>query len=462
MKIDENDNRPLDEMLRRNYEPLARNTAEQRQAVLAGFAQARANIDANPVRRRVWPARVAWLVAASIMVAIGIKMLLVPSSSARVYGLETAGRRLCEVKTIRARGAVYLRNDAKLEAPPVRVPIEYLIKRPDKFSYTWYSTSQNGASFKVGQGRQVCDGQRRMSIVHNDKQYTTSRINPIDARITTEEFAQWILSFAVLGRPEAPYKRIGRETYNGRDCDVYEARFEDEDDESVMVEKLWFDPASGYPVRKTSNQIRPDGATAQDTDYNEISVDVPLADELFAPVPPPGYQRLGNAPAENEKPVPLSLAPTGSACGGDQMLAAWHTLRITDNVALVTWRRSAPKPAADGTLDWFSQMKIVLDEPKGTARHAWLYQSGSPDIWNWSLVAVVDRQLPDPGIFSLELRTEQSISTMGMCALRFPDDQLEQILKAAADAALPEGAPRYSLAELRAKALELSKENGNE
>ena len=100
--------------------------------------------------------------------------------------------------------------------------------------------------------------------------------------------------------------------------------------------------------------------------------------------------------------------------------------------------------------------------PKAQAHHAWLYQSGSPDIWNWSLVAVIDRKLPDPGLFSFKLRTEKFIGTMGMCALRFPDGQLEQILKAAADAALPEGAPRYTLAELRAKAMELTHEKGNE
>jgi hypothetical protein len=200
----------------------------------------------------------------------------------------------------------------------------------------------------------------------------------------------------------------------------------------------------------------------RDTDYNEISVNVALADELFAPVAPAGYVRFGDAPAETEMPVPLSLAPTGSGCGFDQTLAEWHALRITDNVALVTWRRSVPKPEADGTLDWLSQMEIVLDEPKRTVRHAWLYQSGSPDIWNWSLVAVVDRQLPDPGTFVFKLRTEKFVGTLGMYALRFPDDQLEQILKAAAAAALPEWAPRYSLAAVRAKALELSKEKGNE
>ena len=57
------------------------------------------------------------------------------------------------------------------------------------------------------------------------------------------------------------------------------------------------------------------------------------------------------------------------------------------------------------------------------------------------------------------LRTDKKfVGIMSMCVLRFPDDQLEQIRHAAAAAALPEGAPRYSLGELRAKAIALSKD----
>ena len=117
-----------------------------------------------------------------------------------------------------------------------------------------------------------------------------------------------------------------------------------------------------------------------------------------------------------------------------------------------------PKPAADGTLDWLSQIEITFDGSTRGVRHAWLYQSGSPDVWNWSLVALVDRQLPDPGTFVFRLRTERYVGTLGMDALRFPDEQLEQILQAAAAAALPEGVPRYSLDELRAKAIAMCKD----
>jgi outer membrane lipoprotein-sorting protein len=459
MKIDERDDRQLDEMLRRIYEPLARGIAEQRLAVLSGFAQARAKTGANPVRRHIWRSRVAWLAAASILVAIGLKMLLIPSSSASVYALETAGRRLCEVKTIRVRGARYARHGAKPDSPPIRVPIEHLIKRPDKFSHTWWSISHNGDVVKVGGGTRVCDGRHQTTTRDTKKQYTTTQINPIDARLTTETFAQWILRFAVLGRPEARYNKIGRETTGGRDCDVYEARLEDEADGSVMVEKLWFDPASGYPVRKIVDRILPDGKIEHDSDYSEISVNVALADELFSTVAPAGYERLGDAPEETATDVPLSMASTGSCSGGfDQTLAAWHTFRITDNAALVIWRRSVPKPAADGSLDWLSQMEMTVSEPKCAVRHTWLYQSRSPEIWNWSLVADVDRQLPDPGIFEFKLVAERFVGTLGLYALRFPDDQLDQILKAAGAAALPEGAPRHSLTALRAKALELSKQ----
>lgn len=458
MKNDEHDDRRLDEILRRHYQPLAKASPEQRETVLAAFAEARASSSPRPLRRRVWPARLAGLAAAVIVVAIGVQMLLNPSSSARVYGLETAGRRLCDVKTIRVRGVMFARHDDKPDSPPVRIPVENLIKRPDKFSHTWSVISQDGDFFEVRQGRRTCDGRQETNIRDSDKQYTTRRVNPIDALLTTELFGQAILRFAVLGQPEAPYKKIGVETIKGVECDVYEARFEDKDLESVTVDKLWFDPASGYPIRKTTDRIGSDGKPQPESEYQEISVNVPLADELFAPAAPAGYERIGAAPEATDKPVPLSTTPTSSGGGYDQSLGEWHALRISDNAALVTWRRSAPKPAADGTLDWLSQIEITFDGSTRGVRHAWVYQSGSPDVWNWSLVALVDRQLPDPGTFVFTLRTKKYVGTLGMDALRFPDEQLERLLQAAAAAALPEGAPRYSLAQLRAKAIALSKD----
>lgn len=457
MTNDERDDRRLDEIMRRHYEPLSVAAPEQREAVLAAFAAGRTKSAARGVRGRVWPTRVAGLAAAVVVVAIGVKMLMIPSSSASVYGLEAAGRRLCDVKTIRVRGVMFARHDDKPESPPVRVPLEYLIKRPDKFSHTWTGISQDGDFFEVRQGRRVCDGRRETNLNDTDKQYKTSLVNPIDARITTELFAQAYLRFAVLGQPEAPYKKIGREVIEGVECDVYEARIEDKEFHWVTVDKLWFDPVSGYPVRKTTDRIGADGKQLRVREYDEISVDVPLADELFAPDPPADYERLGGAPKETNGPVPLSTAPTGSGAGGDdQELSQWHALRISDHAALVTWRRSAPEPAVDGTLDWLSQIEFTCDGSQHGVRHAWLYQSGSPNVWNWSLVTVVDRELPDPGTFVFTLRTDKKfVGIMNMCALRFPDDQLERILQAAA-AALPEGAPGYSLAELRAKALALS------
>ncbi len=458
MKNDERDDRRLDEILRRHYEPIAKASPEQREAVVAAFAEARISSSPRPLRRRVWPARLAGLAAAVVVVAIGVKMLLIPSSSARVYGLEAAARRLCDVKTIRLRGTMFARHDDKPDSPPVRIPVEYLIKRPDKFSYTWSGTSEKGDFFEVRQGRIVCDGRHVTSLSDTNKQYQTSQISPIDARMTTERFAQSYLRFAVLGAPEAQYKKTGRDNVGGVECEVYEARLDDKDREVVIVDKLWFDPVSGYLVRKTTDRIGSDGKMVRESEYTEISVNVPLADELFAPAPPAGYERLGAVPEETDKPVPMSLMPNGSGFGFDQALELWHTLRISDNAALVTWRRSVPQPTADGTLDWLSQMEISFDDSTRGVRHAWLYQSGSPDVWNWSLVTLVDRQLPDPGTFLFRLRTERFEGNLHMTALRFPDDQLEQILQAAAAAALPEGAPRYSLAQLRAKAIALSKD----
>ena len=282
MTKDKRDDGRLDEILRRHYATIADTSPEQRDAVLTAFAAVRTKSAGCGLRRRVWPARVAGIAAAMVVLAIGVKMLLIPSSSARVYGLEAAGRRLCDVKTIRVRGVMFARNDDRPESPPVRIPIENLIKRPDKFSNTWSVISQDGDFFEIRQGRRVCDGRHVTTIFDSDKRFETSPINPVDARLTSELFGQAFLRFAVLGQPEAPYKMIGREKINGVDCDVYEATFEHKEMASVTVDKLWFDPASGYPVRKTTDGIGSDGKAVRQIEYDEISVNIPLADELFA------------------------------------------------------------------------------------------------------------------------------------------------------------------------------------
>ena len=454
MTNDPSDPSRLDEMLIRSYEPLRGPILEQRQAVLAGLARSRVRSSLAP--RRTWPRRTAWVAAACLVVAVGILPLLIPSSPTRLYGLETVSRRLCEVSTIRIRGSRYVAG-LKAGHPPTRVPIEYLVKRPDKCRLTWLGVSNDRTKVEIRSGINACDGRQQAYTSDADREYSSEPINPIDARLRVEGMAQGYLLSAVMGPPDAPYRKLGREMVHGRQCDVYEARSgQVGEDDVATVEKLWFDPASGYPVRLTRDEIQPDGTVLRETEFDEIEVNAPVDDEVFTLAVPPGYKRVSPEIEKAGAIPPLNTVPTGGGYSDADKtkLEGWHAFRIADNAMLISWRRNAPQPSSDGKLDWLAGIELSqLDgQPPETLRHAWLYQSQSPDVWNWSLVAVAGGQPLEPLTVSMQLKGESSQLTMGWVALRFPDQQLEQILAAALEAALPDKVPRYTLAEIRARA----------
>ena len=68
--------------------------------------------------------------------------------------------------------------------------------------------------------------------------------------------------------------------------------------------KLWFDPTTGFALRLTEDELQSDGVFRRGSEWEEILVNVPLADELFELAVPAGYQR--RVPAGQE-PDPLPV-----------------------------------------------------------------------------------------------------------------------------------------------------------
>jgi len=197
------------------------------------------------------------------------------------------------------------------------------------------------------------------------------------------------------------------------------------------------------------------GKVTDEIDLTDISVNAPLSDDLFRR-PGSGAEKsskLGELHNGTEPP-PLDASPFGSVSSGEIKLEVWYALRISDNAALLIWRRSRPHTGGDASPDWLSDMTFTIAEPSGKrpARHAWLDQSDSPDKWNWSLVVPADGKPLGPNGINLTLvRT-----SLVFLALRFNDEELEQILTAAQNATLGRAAELMSLADLRARAHALS------
>jgi outer membrane lipoprotein-sorting protein len=448
------DDDQLEALLTASYDRLRQPDAAGRQSLLAELSPQPARSGRRGTSRRAWQVGKLSLATAACILVLAAVRLFAPSATGTLYGIEEVGRRMCEVKTIRIRGWQYFYNDERPTDPPIRIPVEYLIKRPDKYRSTWYAVSK-GQTVNVRSGPVACNGRRVTSFDDTNKTFESHAISPLDAWLAVESRGQGF----VTGTAADGFKKTGEGHCNGRKCDLYEGQFDDES--GSRRTKLWFDPTTGFALRLTEDELQSDGVFRRDTEWEEILVNVPLDDPLFDLTVPDGYKRRGPAPQEPEPPPPvLRATPKGSGEGGGQKLEMWEALRIADNAALVVWRRSPPEPAADGTRDWLSNIawKLPREASGLTVQHAWLYNSKSPDVWNWSLVVVSGGRWPDPGNLDLQLHAQRSELNLGMLALWFPDDQLRKILTAAADVMLPADAPRFSLETMRAKAEALSRE----
>jgi hypothetical protein len=103
-------------------------------------------------------------------------------------------------------------------------------------------------------------------------------------------------------------------------------------------------------------------------------------------------------------------------------------------------------------------MTITIADPSGKrpARHAWLDHSDSPDKWSWSLVVPADGKPLGPNGINFTQKAKRGQTSLVFLALRFNDEELDRILTAAQNATLGRAAELMSLADLRAKARELT------
>jgi hypothetical protein len=307
----------------------------------------------------------------------------------------------------------------------------------------------------ITRGKSQCDGQVSTGINDATKQYSQSPIRSrLSAKLSTESHAQGFLLSVLLGPPGATYRKISEETLDGRPVHVYEGRFGS--DVGNTVTRLWFDPASGHPVRLVHEKVLEDGTMRPTEVIDEIAVNVTLADELFRTPAPAGYQVLSLGeqapPAET-----ISTTPTASGSAFGASLETWHALRISEQAALVVWRRSTPQARRGRPGDWLDDVQFKLDESDvRKLTHTWVHQSGAADRWNWSLLTVDSGKLELRDSILLELSNHGSVVAEQMLVLRLDEEMLREVVAAAGKAMLPEDAARPSLADLREQAKQLA------
>jgi len=461
MNVDQSEDRKLDELLRQSYAELRQTKSDQRQAVLDGLSDARRN--ANPPVRHASRRWQQWALAAACLIALFAAWSWRTTGPGNVaYGIDDMPQRLAEVKSISIRGWQWIRDSSGANKPPTRVPIEFLIQRPGRFRYTVAGISSRGGRTEILQNVDLCDGAHEWFLGADNKPQFSRAVGSLDALLRTEMIGQIAAELAVLGPADASYRKIGKDNSNGRQCDLYEARFQL--GSRPTVARVWIDPRDGLPVRVVRDDLEPDGKLSRETELAEIAVNVPLADELFRFNRPENpKQTRPNASQPPNEPLLLDTSPTGSGSSGDEKLEAWQSLRISDNAALVVWRRSAPVAQADATPDWLSGVKMNVRDSRGDCelRHQWMYQSNSPDRWNWSLLVPADGKPLGRGEINFTMRSPRSRLTVGLTPLRFKEDDLRQLLRAAQRSMLPATASDVSLPYLQAVARKLASDKSS-
>jgi hypothetical protein len=158
------------------------------------------------------------------------------------------------------------------------------------------------------------------------------------------------------------------------------------------------------------------------------------------------------------------LGPNSIAKSRGAYLAFWYAWRVSDNAALVFWRRSTPAALANAPPDWLSDLTMVVPDSRGdrALRHQWVYQSQSAYRWNCSLVVPADGKSLGRSQVRFTLRPSRAAATLAMTPLRFSADDCRRLLHAAHEAMLPKTAAEISLPDLQAMARKLpSAEPGN-
>jgi outer membrane lipoprotein-sorting protein len=471
MMTDETADRQLDDLLQRSYSELRKPDRLQREAVLNGLFLARAGatggsfgppVLSGPDSRlrtlagqspRQWRvASISAILALSVVAAV--LLLRWTPSDGSAYGIDGLPERLQQMQTIAVRGWSWTRDATGPNKPPIRAPFEMLVKRPGMFRHSITGLSVKNGRTELRQSLRLCDGKEEWMADETGKPLFFRRsISPLEARLKTETLAQIEEVTAVLGPVGTRYRKTGTDSANGRRCDLYEAQFHI--GSHTTSAKVWLDPKTGLPSRVLRHEMDATGKVTDEIDLTDITVNAPLSDDLFRR--PGSDTEKPSKPDElhnGTEPPPLDASPFGSVSSGETKLEVWYSLRISDNAALLIWRRSRPHTSGDASPDWLSDMTFTIADPSGKrpARHAWLDQAESPDKWSWSLIVPADGKPLGPNGINLTLvRT-----SLVFLALRFNDEELKQILTAAQNATLGRAAELMSLADLRAKARELT------
>ena len=447
-----------DAALHQYYESLRIPEPLQRAAALKHWEESR-QLNALPVMRS--PRLRSMAIALAVLIMAAASLMWEFQTQRVALGAEGLPERLAKVENFRMSGWHYIptpdgNSDTKLA-------VEFVVKRPGKFRHTTSSIEESGERQTIKTGLRLCDGQQMTMVQLSEKSYAQGPIDPLEAVLETEAFAQLMVLAMVLGPPDMNFQRQGSEEVRGVPCDLYTGSFHENN--SI---RLWVNPKTGWPERVLHENVDQAGKRTKTLEMTEIIVNGDLPDSVFAFTPPAGYTDLaavyraanpGTPPGPPleipaaEKRLAITPHETSSAHGGNHSLFVWNGFRLTDDTALIVWKRTAPTAEQDGSLDWLQGIDWKFrnaKEPRGL-KHQWVHPP-QPDQWLWSLVKTTDGRPFDVGVILMQFHGVGFKSTLDIIPLQSSDPQLDQIIREAAKSISPMPTPEITLESLRGEA----------
>lgn len=444
-------------LLQTYYERYRAEAPEQRAAILAAMDSSSINlIPVRPLRTRI-----VAIVMAVLIIAMG-SVLWELRTPHELFGADDLSERLVKVDNFRMTGWQIIPAPLDSGQPDTRLPVEFSVKRPGQFKHTFSGVSENGQTQTIVAGMRLCDGRTETIIQQSLNGYIQVPVQPLDATLKTETIAQGLIFAMILGPPNMQFKPEGTELIKGQKCELFVGSTQK--DSSI---RLWLNPHTGWPERVVHESINPQGVSTPVMVIDNIEVNGELLDATFVFLPPEGAvdllaeQRaaIPNLPPDATVVAPaLTIDPQGtsSAHSGDQSLIGWNGFQLSDNSALLIWKRTAPTPDDQGQRDWLQGLHLTYQsgETPRDLKHQWVHPPAI-DQWLWSIVKTADGRPFERGLILMELRGEQFRLSNAMQALQFPDETLEQLIREAGKGTLPKDAALPTLESLRATAFSL-------
>jgi hypothetical protein len=411
-------NAPSDDMFRDAHSVFQRNHEDLREAMLSSLPST------PPVKSRPRFRRILTGLAAALLIGLGITAFFT-TRTAPAYGLEGLRERLLMLRSLYLKGWMFQQKKTDSGPSTVRLPVQRYFERPGRYYSDNYgfTLDEKGFLSQMTSYSMANDGQRAMSILHDQKLAVLAPGDPLDAQLYVETHLQFIELDEMLGGHAADFERIGSERLGSDQCDVYQSKPSRRPGQSSR--RIWINRANGLPVRFIVTAQDANGAETPAVEFSEIRANVDPPAELFSFKAPAGFTLT----EVKEVPTAHEISPFASSAGRNQQSAVWLALRIDDRAVLLCWSHAKQERNKKTWFPGAPQFLLRGVSDRGCSEHK-LFEAVSGDYrWRWSLLLPNDRRPIGFDWIAVAFLPSKNESRIETQPLVFPQDRLAEILE---------------------------------